>query len=140
MENRDCVFCGIVQDPSNSDVVWNDSGVIAFMDINPVTDGHVLVIPRCHHVGLTDLPEVTAAHMMRVAQGIARALRASQLRCDGVNLFFADGEAAFQEVFHSHLHIIPRYEGDGFVVEALWEGRSRESLEASAGAIRRELV
>ncbi|WP_120002847.1 HIT family protein [Nesterenkonia muleiensis] len=140
MENQDCVFCGIVEDPSESDVVWKDDGVIAFMDINPVTDGHVLVIPRRHHVGLIDLPEATAAHMMRVAQSIARALRASQLRCEGINLFFADGEAAFQEIFHSHLHIFPRYEGDGFVVEALWEGRSRESLRASAEAIRRELV
>ncbi|MFP5023094.1 HIT family protein [Pseudonocardia phyllosphaerae] len=134
-----CVFCGIVADPSNSDVVWDDESVLAFMDINPVTDGHVLVIPKDHFVGLTDITPETAGRMMTVAQGMAQAMKNSELRCEGVNLFFADGEEAFQEVFHSHLHVFPRFRDDGFMIDAHWSGRSKESLAASAMMIREVL-
>lgn len=130
------MFCDIVVDPSTSDVVWEDGSVLAFMDINPVTDGHVLVIPKVHSVGLTDLGSTMAARMMEVAQTVAKAQKGSDLRCDGVNLFFADGEEAFQEVFHSHLHVFPRFRGDGFTIDAPWNGRSKASLAASASAIR----
>jgi diadenosine tetraphosphate (Ap4A) HIT family hydrolase len=72
------------------------------------------VIPNRHAALLADLDENTGAHMFRVAQRLARALRHSGVRCEGVNLFLADGEAAMQEIFHAHLHVFPRYEGDGF--------------------------
>ena len=131
-----CVFCEIVAGRSPAEVVREDEGVLAFMDINPVTDGHVLVIPKVHSVGLTDLEPGVAGAMMQVAQRVAVALKACDLRCEGVNLFFADGEAAFQEVFHSHLHVFPRYPGDGFTIDAPWQGRSSESLARSAAAVR----
>lgn len=133
---NECIFCRIVADPSGSHILWDEEDVLAFMDINPVTDGHILVIPKAHTVGLTDLPTATAARMMEVAQILGRALKESDLRCEGINLFFAEGEAAFQEVFHSHLHIFPRYPGDGFTIDAPWEGRNQESLAASADMIR----
>lgn len=136
----DCAFCGIVRDRAGSEVVWEDELVLAFMDINPVTDGHVLVIPRQHCVGLGDIPPQTAAGMMRVAQRVGSALRSSGLRCQGVNLFFADGEAAFQEVFHSHLHVFPRYVGDGFTIAARWEGSTPEKRRDAADAIRSVLA
>ena len=135
-EKPDCIFCGIVDRHAGSDIVWEDELVLAFMDINPVTDGHVLVIPKVHSVGLTDIAPKTAGRMMTVAQRLAQAMKDSDLRCDGVNLFFADGEAAFQEVFHSHLHVFPRFPNDGFTIGAHWDGRSNESLTASALAIR----
>ncbi|MFE6176189.1 HIT family protein [Streptomyces sp. NPDC056464] len=100
-------------------LVYEDA-VAAFMDLQPVTPGHVLVVPKAHAVGLEDLDETLGCHMWAAAHRLARALRRSDLRCDGVNLFLADGEAAFQEVFHVHLHVFPRFAGDGFRVDANW--------------------
>ena len=90
------------------------------MDIRPVTPGHLLIIPKRHAPYLADLDEATGARMFTVAMRLARALRGSELRCEGINLFLADGEAAFQEVFHVHLHVIPRFAGDTFRVDADW--------------------
>jgi len=123
----ECVFCWIVSDQSESHVIWDDELVLAIMDINPVTDGHCLVIPKVHSVGIDDIPAKTAARMMNVAQRLTAALKWSGLRCEGVNLFFADGEAAFQEVFHSHLHVIPRFPDDGFKISADWGDEDRRS-------------
>jgi diadenosine tetraphosphate (Ap4A) HIT family hydrolase len=95
-------------------VVYEDEAIFAFMDIQPVNPGHVLVIPRRHATNLAELDPADAAKLLPVAQKVAAALRASGLRCEGVNLFLADGEAAGQEVFHVHVHVFPRWEGDGF--------------------------
>ena len=84
------------------------------MDIQPINPGHVLVAPSRHAPSLADLKEEESARMLNVAQRLATALRNSGVKCEGVNLFLADGEAAGQEVFHAHLHVFPRYEGDGF--------------------------
>jgi histidine triad (HIT) family protein len=84
------------------------------MDIQPVNPGHLLVVPIRHAASLADLKEEEGAQMFRVAQRLAAALRQSGVKCEGVNLLLADGEAAMQEVFHMHLHVIPRHDGDGF--------------------------
>jgi diadenosine tetraphosphate (Ap4A) HIT family hydrolase len=84
------------------------------MDIQPVNPGHVLVIPKRHIPSLTDLDPVIGGQVFAMGMSIAAALRASGLRCEGTNLFLPDGVAAGQEVFHTHLHVIPRYLGDGF--------------------------
>jgi histidine triad (HIT) family protein len=109
-----CVFCDIVAGRSPSSVVFKDDLCWAFMDIQPVNAGHVLVIPTRHVPSLVKLDEETGAYLFKVAQRVAKALRHSGLRCEGVNLFLADGQAAGQEVFHVHLHVLPRYRGDGF--------------------------
>jgi histidine triad (HIT) family protein len=79
--------------------------------VNPVNPGHVLIIPKIHGVGLADLGKSDGSRMFMVAQRLATAVRNSGLRCEGVNLFLADGEAAGQEIFHVHLHMFPRYVG-----------------------------
>lgn len=84
------------------------------MDIQPVNPGHVLVVPVAHAEFVCDLEPVTLAHMVTVAQRITSAVRASGVRCEGVNWALADGEAAGQEVPHVHLHVFPRFTGDGF--------------------------
>lgn len=132
----DCLFCTIVADHRGSEIVWDDDHVLAFLDINPVTDGHTLIIPKEHADGLDDLPAATAAHMMTVAQRLARSLKESSLPCAGVNLFFADGRAAFQEIFHAHLHLFPRFAGDGFMIDANWEGSDSNRLHEVGTAIR----
>jgi histidine triad (HIT) family protein len=111
---RDCVFCKILAGQAPSSVVYQDNVCWAFMDIQPVNPGHVLIIPTEHAAHLAELDEETGAQMFRVAQRLAQALRDSGLRCEGVNLFLADGKVAGQEVFHVHLHVLPRYAGDGF--------------------------
>jgi histidine triad (HIT) family protein len=104
-----------------------------------VTPGHLLVIPTAHHAALGDLPEDLAAHLFVVASRLAAALRRSGLPCEGVNLFLADGEAAFQEVFHTHLHVFARTRGDGFTLDATaWSEPppTRAELDDHAAAIR----
>lgn len=135
----DCVFCAIVRGEAEASVPYADDQVMAIMDIAPVTPGHLLVIPRVHAVGLDDLDEDTGAHVWRIGHRMARALRRSGLRCDGVNVFLADGAAAFQEIFHVHLHVFPRYEGDGFRIEATWATRERNLLDRESEAIRAAL-
>jgi histidine triad (HIT) family protein len=133
----ECVFCDIIAGRGEASVVHEDEHVIAFMDIRPVTEGHVLVVPRMHAAFLEDLDEDLGARVFRTGHRLARALRRSGLPCEGVNMFLADGEAAFQEVFHVHLHVFPRTVGDGFAIDARWRLRDREELDASAGQVRR---
>jgi histidine triad (HIT) family protein len=109
-----CIFCDIVSGQGDASIVYRDDACIAFMDIQPVTTGHVLVIPLEHATNLSELPTGTGEHIFKVAQQTAAAVRESPIRCEGVNLFLADGAAAGQDVFHVHLHVIPRYAGDGF--------------------------
>ena len=95
----DCIFCAIVAGQAPASVVYHDDHCTAFLDIQPVNPGHVLVVPNDHATYLADLPPATGGHLFQVAQQLAAALRKSGLRCEGVNLFLADGKAAFQEVF-----------------------------------------
>jgi histidine triad (HIT) family protein len=139
--DQGCVFCSIVAGAAEVSPVLDTGAVLAFMDIDPVTPGHTLVIPKEHLPDLADLDDGLAGEMMAVARRVAAALRRSDLRCEGVNLFYADGEAAFQEVFHAHLHVFPRYADDGFVITARWgSGPSRAELDAVAAKLAAELA
>ena len=133
-----CVFCEIVAGRSPASIAYEDDRCLAIMTIEPVNPGHLLVLPKAHAPYLADLDEATGMHLFAVAMRAAAALRASGLRCEGINLFLADGEAAFQEVFHVHLHVFPRFTGDPFGITADWSvNPSREELDANAEAIRR---
>jgi histidine triad (HIT) family protein len=135
---NDCVFCGIVDGEVERSMVYEDERVAAVMDIQPVTPGHPLVIPRDHAPGLADLDQEDGAAVFEAGRRAAAALRASVLRCEGVNFFLADGEAAGQEVLHLHLHVFPRYEGDGFGLRFPpdYAIKPREELDEAAEAIR----
>lgn len=136
----DCPFCAIVSGDAPASVVHETEDTLAFLDLNPATEGHTLVIPKTHGAGLADVTTADLQTVTRVGQQVAAALRASdEIRTDGVNLFLADGEAAGQEVFHLHLHVIPRYAGDGVTVEAGQERAEREALESVAADIRGRL-
>jgi histidine triad (HIT) family protein len=131
-----CIFCAIVTRQAGASVVFEDEVVVAFMDLNPVTTGHILVVPRKHAVGLEDLDGATSAHVWSVGHNLARALRRSRLRCEGINVFLCDGEVAFQTVFHFHLHVIPRYSGDGWNIFPEPTERDRKLLDGDAEAIK----
>jgi len=110
----DCVFCNILSGELEVSMVHRDDLCAAFMDVQPVNPGHVLVVPLRHVPSLAELDQEEGAQMFRVAQRVAAALRMSGVRCDGINFFLADGEAAGQEVFHAHLHVLTRFPNDGF--------------------------
>jgi len=138
----DCIFCAIVNGEAEATLVWQDDLVSAILDIQPVNAGHICVVPNVHASYLADLPADTGAHMFRVAQRLAQALRDSGLPCEGVNLFLADGEAAMQEVFHVHLHVFPRVPGDGFGLkfgQDYFTKPTRAELEEVGEQIRRAI-
>ena len=109
----DCIFCAILAGQAAGSLIYRDDLCAAFMDIHQPTPGKLLVIPNQHATYLADLPPETGARMFQVAQQLAAALRWSGIRCEGVNLFLSDGSAAGQDVFHAHLHVLPRFAGDG---------------------------
>jgi histidine triad (HIT) family protein len=140
----DCIFCRILAGDLPGSFVSRDDQVAAFMDIQPVNLGHVLVVPVRHGAFLADIDADTAAAVMRVGHRVAAAIRASDVRCEGINLFLADGEAAMQEVFHVHLHIFPRFPGDGFGLRFSPEYHTRrparEDLDRTALSIRQAIT
>jgi diadenosine tetraphosphate (Ap4A) HIT family hydrolase len=107
-----CVFCQIVAGTAPAIRVYEDEDYLGFLDIRPFTRGHTLVIPKQHSVDLTDTPAPILAGMLTVGQRIAQATRASGLAATGNNVAINDGKSAFQSVFHIHLHVIPRRDGD----------------------------
>lgn len=109
-----CIFCSILAGKSPASFIYRDERIAAFMDLYPVTPGHLLIIPVLHAASLTEVAAPTAARMMELAQQLGKALLASDLGCDGFNLFLANGGAAGQDIFHVHLHLLPRFHGDGF--------------------------
>lgn len=133
---NDCIFCRIASGEIPSRKVYEDDLVVAFLDISPVSPGHVLVVPKEHFNPLWNVPDEVLARLLSVAKRIAKAQMDSALAPDGVNLFQTNGPAAGQTVFHVHFHVIPRKDGDG----AGWtfpEGGypTAEAADAAAAAI-----
>lgn len=137
-----CVFCAIAHGKGDASLLHEDDLVIAFMDIRPVYDGHLLVVPREHSVLMNEVEPQTLTRVWDVATRLNRALRESGLPCDGVNVFVADGEAAGQEVPHVHVHLIPRTTGDRFGFKfppGYGRAPAREHLDEQAAMIRAAL-
>jgi histidine triad (HIT) family protein len=111
MAEDDCLFCKIVAGEIPAQRVDEDEHTIAFMDINPWTRGHALVIPREHARNLYDIPDDSLSHTVVAAKRLALRMK-ERLRCDGINLINSTEPAAWQTVFHFHVHVIPRYEDD----------------------------
>jgi histidine triad (HIT) family protein len=141
-QTSDCIMCKLLAGELEVSFVHQDDLCSAFMDVQPVNPGHLLIVPNRHAPYLADLNEEEGAQMFRVAQRLGATLRESGLQCEGVNFFLADGAAAGQEVFHVHLHVFPRYAGDGFRL-VLPPGYSqkpeREELNEIADRIRSSL-
>jgi len=109
--SEDCLFCRIVAGEIPATVVDEDARTLAFMDINPATRGHALVVPRAHARDLHEIPAEDLQAVALAAQRLAVRMRA-RLGADGVNLINSCGPAAWQTVFHFHMHVVPRYVGD----------------------------
>ena len=135
----DCVFCRIRDGQIPSTRVYEDERTIAFMDINPLNEGHTLVIPRVHAATLFDADEADLQAAIATARRVARAIREA-LRPDGLNLLQANGAAAFQSVAHFHFHLVPRYTGDGKGFDWPMVAGDRTRIQAAADKIRRALA
>ncbi|WP_186672110.1 HIT family protein [Sporosarcina sp. BP05] len=136
-----CIFCKIIEGTIPSVKVYEDEHVLAFMDIMPVTTGHVLLIPKTHRENIYDLTAEEAAQLFSVVPKIANALK-DEFKPAGMNLLQNNGAFAGQAVFHSHLHFIPRYdETDGFqpTFETKESETSVERIQEIAAGIRRKL-
>lgn len=136
---KDCVFCRIVKGELPSAKVYEDADFLAIMDIQPVNKGHVLVIPKKHSKLVGGMEEKNVGRMLIVGEKINSAIRKSKIRCEGINFFIADGEAAGQEVFHAHLHVIPRFKKDGFgfkFPEGYGNKPERKELDEAAKKIK----
>lgn len=134
----ECIFCQILNGAAPASFTYEDDTVVAFMDIQPITHGHLLVVPRQHAVLMSDVDETVAMRSFRIARELAAVVRRT-LGARGVNLFVADGEVAFQDVPHFHVHVIPRYPKDGFGLtfpKSYGQPPSRAELDTIASAIR----
>jgi histidine triad (HIT) family protein len=131
MAEQDCIFCKILAGELPASIVDEDERTISFMDIAPATRGHALVIPREHSPDLLSIGERDLTAVTLAAQRLARRSK-ERLGADGVNLLNSCGAVAFQTVFHFHLHVIPRYEGDGLRLP--WVPTPGDSQEIAAAA------
>jgi histidine triad (HIT) family protein len=136
----ECIFCGIIRGTRPSIKIFEDDNMIAFMDYKPVTKGHILIAPKRHTELLTELEDSLAGDMIVLAKKVGKALKKSKLNCHAINYIMSDGAEAGQRIFHVHMHVIPRYRGDGFglrMPERDEEETDEKKLERTAAKIRK---
>jgi histidine triad (HIT) family protein len=132
-----CTFCDLIQGAAEVSVCHEDADSIAFMDIQPVNVGHVLVVPRAHYNSLLDVPPEIGLHLFQVTMRLAGAIR-RVTGCDDMNIVVNSGAAAGQDEPHYHVHIIPRRENDGFTIDLPFAGSAmpdRTLLDAMAAQL-----
>ena len=138
MSHRDCVFCDIIEGRTPAEVVFEDEETLAFMDINPANPGHTLIIPKRHVRDIYELDDETATVVIRTTVRVARAIKRA-LQPDGMNLVQSNGRAGGQEIFHFHMHIIPRWYGDGLRLARPPVVRRTMSIKEAAATISRDV-
>jgi diadenosine tetraphosphate (Ap4A) HIT family hydrolase len=136
---NECIFCAIVARTAPAHVVYEDTDIPGFLDIRPVRPGHTLLVPKRHAADLSELDPDQGARLFRAGQIVAAAQRSSAIAADGVNLLVNDGRAAFQTVFHSHLHVVPRHHGDKLTLAKGLLTRRDTDLPGTAAALRAQL-
>lgn len=135
MKDNNCIFCKIANGEIPSRTIYENDLFRVILDNGPATEGHALVLPKDHYANLFEIPADTAAEAMKTAQTVAAMLK-EKLHADGLNLVQNNGETAGQTVHHFHMHIIPRYKGDGQNI--LWKPGhpSEQELDAVLGRIK----
>jgi histidine triad (HIT) family protein len=136
---NDCLFCQIIAHELPCHQVYEDDNWLAFLDINPVNLGHTLLLPKQHHRNLLDLPENLLSEVGPLIQKIALAVKEAT-QADGINIGWNNESSAGQIIFHSHIHIIPRFKGDGFIH---WQGQgdiTEEEFTKIKEAVKKALI
>ncbi len=134
MKNDQCIFCKIAAGEIPSKTIYEDEDFRVILDLGPATKGHALILPKEHYANLYELPEETAKKVICLAKKMAMVMT-EKLHADGFNLVQNNGEVAGQTVFHFHMHLIPRYKGDGQTIGWKPGKPSDEDLEAIRKAI-----
>ncbi len=139
MTKTDCIFCKIVRGEAAASVIYEDEASIAFLDTHPIVEGHTLAIPKQHYTNIFDMEPHALEKLILSTKIVALKLR-DRLKADGVNMLHASGEAAEQSVFHFHIHVIPRKEGDLVNFNDWWATKiipvNREYLDNFAAKLR----
>jgi histidine triad (HIT) family protein len=138
MNVRSCIFCRIVQKQVPSSLVFEDEKVMAFLDIKPLTEGHTLVIPKAHYESIFDIPKESIAYLHGITKRIAIAVEKAT-KADGISIIQQNGKAAGQDIFHLHVHVIPRYEDQKLPSFSEISEVDREKLSQTAQKIRKYL-
>lgn len=126
--SNNCIFCKIINNEISSISLYEDDDFKVIMDISPATKGHAVLIPKKHFTNLFEMDEETAKKVFIVVAKVGKAMK-EELKCDGLNILQNNGEAAGQTVFHFHIHLIPRYQGDS--VQMTWGHESYKDGEAA---------
>lgn len=135
---KDCIFCKIINKEIPANFVYEDEYVVAFLDVNPLAEGHTLVVPRKHFENIFDIDEEVLERIISVAKKISERMK-EVLGANGVNLMNASGKSAGQSVSHFHLHIIPRKDGDNIDFNSWWQNKVKKSNEEKLKEIASKL-
>lgn len=135
MNDYSCIFCKIVQKQAPASLVYEGEDVLAFLDTRPLSEGHTLVIPKEHYVTIFEAPEEVVAQLHRIVKRVAQGVR-EVTKADGISIIQQNGKAAGQEIFHLHVHVIPRLEGQKLVRFGDASEANREKLNQIAATIK----
>ncbi|MBD3318306.1 HIT domain-containing protein [Candidatus Woesearchaeota archaeon] len=126
----DCLFCKIAKKEMPSEVLYEDDDIFCFLDIRPINKGHALIIPKQHHENLFDTPDDLLSKLIITAKKLGKVIL-NTVQADGLNLGMNNKPAAGQVIFHTHLHVMPRFEDDG---HTHWKGKETTKTEREAVA------
>lgn len=134
MKQDNCVFCKIISGEIPAHTIYEDEKFKVILDVAPATKGHALIIPKDHYANMYELPEDTAADVIKLAKKMMQVMT-DKLQCDGFNIIQNNGEIAGQTVFHFHMHLIPRYKDDGEILKYVSLHPSQEEMEETRRTI-----
>ena len=136
--NEGCIFCKIVHKQAPASEIYEDETVMSFLDIRPLNLGHTLVIPKAHYVDIFDIPEKELAVVHKVAKLVSFAVKKAT-GADGISIIQQNGKAAGQDIFHFHVHVVPRFEGQKLPPFSELIEVDRAKLDAMAKKIKQYL-
>ncbi len=136
--DESCIFCKIVKKQAPASIIYEDETVIVFLDIRPLNIGHTLVIPKKHYVDIFDIPENQLSQVHKVAKQVSVAVKKAT-KADGISIIQQNGKAAAQDIFHLHVHVVPRFEGQKLPSFSALREVERGKLEVMAKKIKQEL-
>ena len=135
--DESCIFCKIVRKQAPASIIYEDETVMAFLDIRPLNMGHMLVIPKAHYIDIFDIPEEQLSQVYRIAKQVSFAVKKAT-NADGISIIQQNGKAAGQDIFHMHVHVVPRYDGQKLPRFSDLKEVERVSLDEMAKKIRQQ--
>jgi histidine triad (HIT) family protein len=110
MFDESCIFCKIVGKQAPSSIIYEDEAVMVFLDIRPLNMGHTIVIPKAHYIDIFDIPQTLLSQVYKIAKQVSFPIKKATA-ADGISIIQQNGKAAGQDIFHIHVHVVPRFEG-----------------------------